>query len=503
VRNLQQIWQHLGEPAFRRVLLLCLLVFVFSAKGNLEVVDTSYSLATAQAIVHHGRLDIPDGGVYTLKAANGKNYSKYGIGLSLYLIPWVVTGDVISRLAHLPVGAVTGFLLSFANIPFALLSLLLFARLLQLLEVTGVSAWLLPLALGLGSMAWRYAVYDFSEEIQMCLLLLALWGVLRGTSKAIVAAGTGFAALFLVKLLYVAFLPLFLCYLLTRAGNLRARIRRSALFTLPFVIAACAVGWLNVVRFGNAFESGYGNEALRFFPSQLWRTVPLLLGSLDKGLFIFCPILILGLLGWKEFIQINRAEAVLFAALIVGNLILTGAWHSWEGGWSWGPRFLVPLIPLWLLPAAFWLDRRPSRSKYGIFALLLVISILGQIPGILVKDNEIHVVKAEMLTSQERPSAPSDYVTAWILFWHKLEGRSEVYRASDFDIPGDRELDLTRHSTFSGLNIWTQQVGSRMKMPALRWLPLAGLFLLGYLAIQVGLAFRAATKLTISEAVRT
>jgi hypothetical protein len=108
-----------------------------------------------------------------------------------------------------------------------------------------------------------------------------------------------------------------------------------------------------------------------------------------------------------------------------------------------------------------------------------------------------------MLTSEERPSAPSDYVTAWILFWHKLEGRSEIYRASDFDIPGDRELDLTRHSTFSGLNIWTQQVGSRMKMPALRWLPVAALLLLGYLAIQVAAAFRAATRLTISEAVRT
>src|SRR4029077_16151671 len=44
---------------FRQVLTVCLLVYMFSAKGYIEVSDTSLSLQTAQAIVTPGQLDIP------------------------------------------------------------------------------------------------------------------------------------------------------------------------------------------------------------------------------------------------------------------------------------------------------------------------------------------------------------------------------------------------------------------------------------------------------------
>ena len=49
----------LGERMFRQVLTVCLLVYIFSAKGYIQVSDTSFSLQTAQAIVTRGRLDIP------------------------------------------------------------------------------------------------------------------------------------------------------------------------------------------------------------------------------------------------------------------------------------------------------------------------------------------------------------------------------------------------------------------------------------------------------------
>jgi len=478
--------RHLGDQAFRRVLLLCLLVYLFSAKGNVEVEDTRYSIETAQAIVTRGQLDIPYSESYTLRAPDGKSYSKYGIGLALYYVPWVAASGVLSRLVHLPWPELTSFLISFANIPFAILTIILFARLLRLFGLTGSYVWLLALGLGLGTPTWHYAVSDFSEAMQMCLLILAVYGVVQGTTEGIVEGGIGFAGLFLVKLVYAPFFLLFLAYLLTRPGEWRQRIRSAALFAGPVVLAACFILWLNVARFGNPLESGYGNEARQFLPAQLWRTVPELLGSLDRGLFIYGPILVLGLLGWKRFASKYRPEALLCGGVLLGNLILAAAWHSWEGGWSWGPRLLIPALPLWLLPAAFWLERQRSQAKYWAFAAMLLISVAAQIPGVLVKDSEIHVIKEQMLTAQERRSAPSNYVAACILFWHKLGGGSEVYRVSELDIPGDHQLSLNRHRTFVGLNVWTEQVARQMNMPALRWLPLVALFLFGYLAIQIG-----------------
>jgi 4-amino-4-deoxy-L-arabinose transferase-like glycosyltransferase len=171
---------------------------------------------------------------------------------------------------------------------------------------------------------WRYACYDFSEGMQMGLLILAVYGVVRGSPKAIACAGVGFGALFLVKLVFVAFFPLFLLYLFIRPENLRHRIRNAALFTFPVLLADCFLAWMNAVRFGNPLESGYGNEGHQFFPFQLWHTIPQLLGSLDKGLFIFCPILLLGIFGWKEFALRYRPEAILCGGLLLGNLVLMG-----------------------------------------------------------------------------------------------------------------------------------------------------------------------------------
>jgi len=475
-----------------RVLTVCLLVYIFSAKGYIEVTDTTVSLQTAQAIVSHGKVDIPYSEGYTLRGPDGRSFSKYGFGLPLYYIPWVATGDALSRFTHLPALDLTGFLISFASIPFAILALVLFAKLLKLFGVTGVYVWLFPLVLGLATLTWAYATCDFSEQMQMGLLLLAVYGVVRRTPQAMISGAVGFAALFLVKLVYAAFFPLFLLYLITRPGDLQHRVRSAALFTFPFVLAGCFVAWLNAVRFGNPLESGYGSEASQFLPLQLWHTVPQLLGSLDKGLFIYCPILILGVLGWKEFASRYRPEALLCGGLIVANLILAGAWHSWVGGWSWGPRLLVPAIPLWLLPAAFWIGRQQSRAAFWLLAALTLASIIVEIPGVLVKDQEIHHIKEVMLTANEQRLAPSDYLTAWILLKHKLSVGNEVYRVSEFHIPGDREFDLTQYRTFIGLNVWTEQVARQMKKPVLRWLPVLPFLLIGYLAIKFGATLKTA-----------
>jgi hypothetical protein len=482
----------LKERIFRQVVLLCLLVYLFSAKGYIVASDTLYSLATTQRLIEHGRLDIPYAVDYTLTSHDGRSYSKYGIGLPMYYVPLVAASDALSRLTHLPQFDLAGFFISFASIPFAILTLVIFARLLRLFKVNEVYIWLSLLALGLGTLLWEYSGSDNSEEMQMGLLLLAVYGVARRTPKAIVFGGIGFAWLFLVKQVYLVFFPILLLYLITRPGDWRHRFRNTALFTFPLFLAGCFDAWLNLIRFGNPLESGYGSEASKFIFSQLPMTIPALLGSLDKGIFIFCPIFILGLFGWKQFASRYRPEAVLCSALILVNLFITGAWWSWMGGWSWGPRLLVPLIPLWLLPIVFWLDRRQSKVYFRVFVVFLFISIVVQIPGVLVKDQEIHEIKMNMLTAQEQREAPSDYVMACILLRHKLLEHNEVYRVSEFHLAGDREVDLTRKRTFIGLNIWTEQVARLENKPALRWLPILALFPICYLAIRIGMARKTA-----------
>jgi hypothetical protein len=482
----------LKERLFRPALSLCLLVYLFSAKGYIVASDTLFSLGTAQSLIDHGRLDIPYAADYTLKSHDGKSYSKYGFGLPMYYIPLVAASEELSKLTHLPQFDLVGLLISFANIPFAMLTLILYAKLLKLLKVNEAHILLLLLALGLGTLVWEYSGIDPSEEMQMGLLMLAIYGVMRGSPKATIFGGIGFGWLFLVKQVYLLFFPFLLLYLITRPGEWRHRIRNSALFTFPLFLAGCFDAWLNLIRFGNPLESGYGSEASRFIFSQLPMTIPKLLVSLDKGLFIFCPILILGLLGWKQFASKYWSEASLCGCMILVNFAISAAWWSWMGGWSWGPRLLVPLIPLWLLPVAFWLDKRRSKVSFRVFVALLFISIIVQIPGVLVRDQEIHQIKETLLTPQEQRDAPSDYVMACILLRHKLVEHNEVYRVSEFNLPGDREVNLSGFRTFIGLNIWTEEVARQKNIPALSWLPILALFPIGYLAIKIGIALKTA-----------
>ena len=475
-------------PTERYILIIFLFIYLFSAKGYLQVSDTAYSVQTADAVVVRGRLDIPHQEAATLQGRDGHSYSKYGIGLPMYYIPWVAVSHALSSVTGFPTATLTGFLLSFANIPFALLTLHLFGRCLRLFGVDAANAWLLVIGLGFGTLCWPYAGYDFSEAMQTSLLLLAAYGVLHRTSGALIVGGLGFAGLILVKLVHVALLPVFLVYLVARPrGPRQLLIREVALFALPVVLAVSFIAFMNTVRFGSPLESGYGSEASLFYPIQLLRTVPKLLISFDKGLFIFCPILVLGLFGWVSFAKRHAMEAALCGALIICNLLLAGSWHSWEGGWSWGPRLLVPTIPFWLLPAAFWLDSRRSKSRFTVAAIIMLISIVAQIPGVLVKDQEIHHIKWNMLTPEERALAMPDYPVAWRLLSHKLSASNqmEVYRISEFGIPSDRELDLTEYRSFQGLNLWTEHAARYFNRPTLRWLPIIGLLVIGYCVLKV------------------
>jgi hypothetical protein len=474
------------------LLSIFLVIYVFSAKGYVAVPDTGYSIQTAEAVLARGQLDIPYGEGVTLTAPDGRSYSKYGIGLPIYFIPFVAVGNALSKMTGLPAEEMIGFLISFANIPFALLALFSLARLLRLFGVTKIYAGVLLVVLGLGTLTWPYAVLDFSEAMQMGLLMLTVYGVARRSRPAIVAAGVAFAWLVLVKLIYIVFFPAFAIYLFTRPGELRHRLKILAAFTFPFVVACGLLAWLNVVRFGSAFESGYGGEARQFIFSQMGETVPKFLGSFETGIFIYCPILILGVFGWWKFFKRRPPEAVLCLALIVANFIWTTSWWAWGEGWTWwGPRLLVPAIPLWLLPAAFLFQSSQSRRRLLTLALVTVIAIVAQVPGVLVKDQEIWTMKFNKMTPVELNAAPSDYVMAYILLEHKLVLRNEIYNVSEFRIPGNTELDLTGYRTFRGLNLWTELCGRELNKPALRWLPLLGLFAVIGLAIPVVRAMKA------------
>ena len=55
------------------------------------------------------------------------------------------------------------------------------------------------------------------------------------------------------------------------------------------------------------------------------------------------------LIGFVAFLRRHRLEAAAIGVLSVVLIVLYSLWWMWWGGFAWGPRFLVPLTPLWVL----------------------------------------------------------------------------------------------------------------------------------------------------------
>ena len=483
----------LSGPVGRRLLMVIALIYFVTAKGYLEVGDTTYSLQTAEAIVLRGRLDIPPHRGYTMKSADGLSYSKYGIGLGLAYIPVVAFSQLLGRATGLPPGDLAKFFISFFNIPFALITLVLFGQLLRQFGTSVEYARILTGGLALGTLCWRYAVYDFSEGMQAALLLFSVYGVFGPRPRRSTTGGLAFCALVLVKVANLVFLPIFAGYLLWPPRIAGRPQGRSFLFLVPVVLAIGLVGVLNIKRFSNPLETGYGAEARHFFPSQLPSALPRLIGSIDSGILVYCPVLVLGVAGWLPFFRRYPHEAALCAGIVMANLLLAGSWNGgWGIGWYWGPRPLVQAIPLWLLPAGLAFGGCPSARTRGWIVSLVLISAAAQIPGVLVSTQEIKHVRYNMLTDAERQQFPTDLAVACTLLEHKLIRSDESYSVAEFGVSGGRVLDLAQYRTFRGINVWTEQIARNLNKPLLRYLPLGGLAVV----LVLGLGMRRTVKHT-------
>ena len=118
------------------------LLYLLTAKGHLEMVDTEYSVRTAIAIVEEGSMliEVVDPAVLEIApevAGTEKIYSQYGLGLVGIFLPLVVVGKGIATVTGLEQRVPIDYLLSFYNIPFALLGLWFFRSILTRLGAGG------------------------------------------------------------------------------------------------------------------------------------------------------------------------------------------------------------------------------------------------------------------------------------------------------------------------------------------------------------------------------
>ena len=258
---------------------------------------------------------------------------------------------------------------------------------------------------GLASIAFPYARFYFTGPLNGLFLLLTAWLLLRhrqrGSLGYLGAAGGALAlGIANAPMLLVLAGPAVGAYLVwlhwPRPGG-RNQTWGQALaaalsFGLPLVLAGAWLLWFNYFRYGSPWITGY--ESDRGFTNLVYGGEPGfsapwywglhgLLFSSGKSVFLFSPPLILALYAARRFVRRGRPEGMLVLGVALTALLVYANWWAWHGDVSWGPRYLVPVTALALLPMAQALSEWTWRGWFfkASLVLLLAAGLAVQILG--------------------------------------------------------------------------------------------------------------------------
>ncbi len=317
---------------------------------------------------------------------DGRLYSKYAPGQSLAGLPLYLLGRGLAAVVpRLPAEPTARLMVSFFNVLALAGCGWLMLHLGRALGYRRGTATWLALAFIFASMAWPYVKTFFPQPAVTLLLLVLVLAGLRwregGRRDWLWLLGLAAAGLILFRLSQVVLLPLLALYLLT-AGGRRGRLGFLALGLGAAAGLAASAGY-NWLRFGSLWETGYHEVA--------WTTPPLLglyglLASPGKGVLLYTPLLLLAPGAWLLFVRRRRAEAWLFLGLWLVLLAVYAPYNFWTGGFNWGPRFLLPVLPLGLLPIGALLEQPQARPRltWAVFLVLFLLGLGLQLPAVLV-----------------------------------------------------------------------------------------------------------------------
>ena len=395
------------------VFLLLFSVYLLTNGGGLFISDGVVMFKTTEAIVEFRTIELepdPLSAFQIVEGRDGHYFSKYGIGQPLAAAPLYAFGGVVHNvwLDYMWDKAVRMYFVSLFNpLATALTGAVLFLLAFRLRYGIYLSLFL-ALAWGLCSLAWPYTRVYFSEPLYgLCLVSAAYFLLLYKQTEErhrfawLFMAGASLGYAILTRIAGFIVLPWFTVYAVWAASyhpeaqfirelrsswrfrgrptlpSLRISLAAIVVFAAPLVLAIAIMLAHNVLRFSDALNSGY--PAAESFRTPLTEGLVGLLLSPGQSLFIYVPLTALSVVAWRPFWVRERSTAMLYTAVILSTLIPSALWWSWWGGWSWGPRLLVPVLPFAFLGLGPLLQRSQLAriAAVPLAALGFVVALLG------------------------------------------------------------------------------------------------------------------------------
>ncbi len=388
--------------------------------------DGQIMTRTSYAIAKLGEIGMAKGHPVNVARPAGDAVTRYGMAPSLVRAPVAAVAGAWEDAFGVASSQTLFVLEQLVLVLLAALAAGLFAR---ALGGDARAARRAVLAAAIASPLWAYVSSDWSEPLQAACVggafAAAAWAVReeeerdpvnvkeREPAEAPVGSATprrtwrlaalagllaGFALL--SKSLLVVLFP---AVVVALWGAAPGRVRRLVAVSLGFALPAAAWLAFEIARFGAPFASYAGERFSHPVLDGLWR---LTLG-VNKGLLWYFPLAALGVLGLVRLFPARRALALAVAGFSAFVLLTTSAWWSWDGTAGWGPRLLVPLLPLLAATAALQAAALPRAVFAALFAGGVAVNALGALQPDAVLTWYYAALKPRVLTAEEARAYPA------------------------------------------------------------------------------------------------
>jgi hypothetical protein len=311
------------------------------------------------------------------------------------------------------------------------------------------AAHTMALVAGLGTPLFAYSTMLFAH-VPSALLVLTAFLLLDGTlERRPIAAGAALGAATCINYLCAP-----LALLMFVLARWKREVLRVVIGGLPF---ALALGAYQFAAFGSPFRTSLATMNPAFIErgamlgvfhaprlDALWGITL----SPFRGLFVLSPVLLLALYGLIA--ERGRIVAVQAAAFVI-LLVLNASFNGWHGGYTVGPRYLLPAVPLLaiaLVPAAKrWRELFSAAAALSILFNVAVTTVDPQPPDRL-RDPIGHYALPALLTG----GAFDDEQTPWLAAFYT--GHTSTNRvAADELLPFKKHAPGSKESEWASFNL--------------------------------------------------